>query len=316
MLKDIYNHVVEFSGDQHGSRFIQQKLETANSDEKEQLFKEVLPNSVQLMKDVFGNYVIQKLFEHGNQVQKKLLASTMKGKVSDLSVQTYACRVVQKVTMTHEELEPHSGLFDRICWLHIQALEHVLVEQQAELTRELEHDILRVVKDANGNHVIQKIIEIVPREYIGFIVKSFRGRVSELAAHAFACRVIQRLLEHGNAADLAVLMEELHACAELIISDQFGNYVAQHVIQHGSSGDRARMIQLVLGQFLTLSKHKFASNVVEKCIEFGTEEDRRRILQELLTPGPNGSNTLEHMIRDQYGNYVVRKSKVFSMLLV
>lgn len=96
-LKDIYDHVVEFSGDQHGSRFIQQKLETANSDEKEQIFREIEPNAVQLMKDVFGNYVIQKIFEHGNQVQKKILAEKMRGKVVDLSVQVYACRVVQKV---------------------------------------------------------------------------------------------------------------------------------------------------------------------------------------------------------------------------
>lgn len=96
-LKDIYNYVVEFSGDQHGSRFIQQKLETANSDEKDQVFREIEPNAIQLMKDVFGNYVVQKFFEHGNQVQKKVLAEKMKGKVVDLSVQVYACRVVQKV---------------------------------------------------------------------------------------------------------------------------------------------------------------------------------------------------------------------------
>lgn len=96
-LKDIYNHMVEFSGDQHGSRFIQQKLETANSDEKDQVFREIEPNAIQLMKDVFGNYVVQKFFEHGNQVQKKILAEKMKGKVVDLSVQVYACRVVQKV---------------------------------------------------------------------------------------------------------------------------------------------------------------------------------------------------------------------------
>jgi len=95
--QDIWNHVVEFSGDQKGSRFIQQKLETANSDEKDQVFAELEPNAVQLMKDLFGNYVMQKLFEYGNQVQKKVLAGAMKGKVIDLSMQAYACRVVQKV---------------------------------------------------------------------------------------------------------------------------------------------------------------------------------------------------------------------------
>jgi len=89
---------VEFSGDQHGSRFIQQKLENANSDEKEQIFREILPNSLQLMTDVFGNYVIQKFFEHGNQSQKKVLANQMKGHILDLSLQMYGCRVVQKVS--------------------------------------------------------------------------------------------------------------------------------------------------------------------------------------------------------------------------
>lgn len=110
-LRDIYNHVVEFSGDQHGSRFIQQKLETANSDEKDQIFREIEPNAVQLMKDVFGNYVVQKFFDYGNQAQKRVLAEKMKGKVLDLSVQTYACRVVQKVQSSHIAWPP--------CWMLI-----------------------------------------------------------------------------------------------------------------------------------------------------------------------------------------------------
>jgi mRNA-binding protein PUF3 len=49
------------------------------------------------MTDVFGNYVIQKLFEHGNQVQKRVLAEQMKNHVMELSMQMYGCRVVQKV---------------------------------------------------------------------------------------------------------------------------------------------------------------------------------------------------------------------------
>jgi mRNA-binding protein PUF3 len=49
------------------------------------------------MTDVFGNYVIQKFFEHGNQVQKTILAEQMKGHILALSMQMYGCRVVQKV---------------------------------------------------------------------------------------------------------------------------------------------------------------------------------------------------------------------------
>lgn len=51
------------------------------------------------MTDVFGNYVIQKLFEHGSQAQKKILANQMKGHIITLSTQMYGCRVVQKVSL-------------------------------------------------------------------------------------------------------------------------------------------------------------------------------------------------------------------------
>jgi hypothetical protein len=59
----------------------------------------MLPDVAQLMSDVFGNYVIQKFFEHGDQSQKKALANKMKNRIFTLSTQMYGCRVVQKVRM-------------------------------------------------------------------------------------------------------------------------------------------------------------------------------------------------------------------------
>lgn len=65
-IRDIVGSIVEFSGDQHGSRFIQQKLEVAGGEDKQMVFDEILPCALKLMTDVFGNYVIQKFFEHGS----------------------------------------------------------------------------------------------------------------------------------------------------------------------------------------------------------------------------------------------------------
>lgn len=48
--------------DQYGSRFIQQKLEIATFEEKMKIFPEIIPHAPSLMTDVFGNYVIQKVF--------------------------------------------------------------------------------------------------------------------------------------------------------------------------------------------------------------------------------------------------------------
>ncbi|KAJ8499062.1 hypothetical protein OPV22_009614 [Ensete ventricosum] len=74
-LSDIAGHIVEFSTDQH-----------------------VLPHASSLMTDVFGNYVIQKFFKHGNPEQRKELAIKLVGNVMPLSLQMYGCRVIQKVS--------------------------------------------------------------------------------------------------------------------------------------------------------------------------------------------------------------------------
>ncbi|CAG8454279.1 4423_t:CDS:10 [Ambispora leptoticha] len=282
-LRDIVGNIVEFSGDQHGSRFIQQKLETANSEEKQLVFDEILPNALQLMTDVFGNYVIQKFFEHGNQMQKTILAKQMEGHVLSLALQMYGCRVVQK------------------------ALEHVLTEQQATLVKELDGNVLKCVKDQNGNHVIQKAIERVPAEHIQFIINAFHGQVYNLATHPYGCRVIQRMFEHCTDEQTKPLLEELHRYTPNLVQDQYGNYVIQHVLERGKPADKSMVVAKVRGNVLQMSKHKFASNVVEKCVAYGSKRDRQLLIEEVITTKPDGTSPLISMMKDQYANYVVQK---------
>ncbi|KAL5047787.1 hypothetical protein BDW71DRAFT_35339 [Aspergillus fruticulosus] len=282
-LKDIYGHIVEFSGDQYGSRFLQQKIETANSDEKDRVFREILPNFLQLAQDIFGNYVAQKLYEHGNQTQKKMMTEDMKSKVVKLSLSPYGCRVVQK------------------------ALEHVLTDQQAWLVREIQPQVLECVESQHGNHVIQKVFEYVPTQYTKGLVDSFRGQVERQSTHSYGCRVIQRMLEFCEDVDRRFILAEIRACTPRLIEDQYGNYVIQHIIQSGEEEDRSFMIEMVKQKLLWHSKHKFASNVVEKSIEFGNEAQRRDIIAKLTAKTEGHESQLIELMADQYGNYVFQK---------
>ncbi|KNZ71768.1 Pumilio like protein [Termitomyces sp. J132] len=289
-LRDISGHAVEFSGDQHGSRFLQQKLESATSEEKQAIFDEIVPaNAFSLMVDVFGNYVIQKLFEHGTQVQKIRLAQTMEGRIHGLSQQMYGCRVVQK------------------------AIEFVLPEQQTTFIKELEPHILKCVKDPNGNHVrffhqvIQKLVECVSSDNLGFIQK-FRDNVHDLATHPYGCRVLQRCLEHLPEETTRHLMDELHKYATNLMQDQFGNYVMQYILEHGRPHDKMLIIAKIHGQILILARHKFASNVCEKALVCADPETRRRLIDEILTTKPDGVTPITGMMKDQYANYVLQRA--------
>ncbi len=55
-------HIVEFSTDQYGSRFIQTKLENAGLEKIRVVYDEIVPTyAMKLMQDVFGNYVSIRL---------------------------------------------------------------------------------------------------------------------------------------------------------------------------------------------------------------------------------------------------------------
>ncbi|XP_057473783.1 pumilio homolog 1-like [Actinidia eriantha] len=282
-LSEIGGHVVEFSADQYGSRFIQQKLETATTDEKNMVFEEIIPQAFTLVTDVFGNYVIQKFFEHGIASHRRELASKLFGHVLTLSLQMYGCRVIQK------------------------AIEVVDLDQKIKMVEELDGHIIRCVRDQNGNHVIQKCIECVPEEHIQFIVSTFFDQVVTLSTHPYGCRVIQRILEHcSDPKTQSKVMDEILGSVSMLAQDQYGNYVIQHVLEHGKPHERSTIIKELAGKIVQMSQQKFASNVVEKCLTFGDPAERQLLVTEML--GSTDENEpLQAMMKDQFANYVVQK---------
>ncbi|KAL1197730.1 Pumilio-like protein 5 [Cardamine amara subsp. amara] len=282
-LSDIAGRVVEFSVDQHGSRFIQQKLEHCSDEEKADVFSEVLPQASKLMTDVFGNYVIQKFIEHGSPTQREELMKQLAGQMVSLTLQMYGCRVIQK------------------------ALEVIDLDQKSELIRELDGNVMKCVRDQNGNHVIQKCIESMPAGRIGFVIAAFRGQVAVLSTHPYGCRVIQRILEHcSDDEETRCIIDEILESAYALAHDQYGNYVTQHVLERGKPDERRQIIEKLTGNVVQMSQHKYASNVVEKCLEYADSGERELLIEEIMGKSEEDNHLLA-MMKDQYANYVVQK---------
>ncbi|KAG8819086.1 mRNA binding protein puf3 [Serendipita sp. 399] len=284
-LKDVFGHCVEFSSDQHGSRFIQQKFDVATPEERKIVFDEIVPSghALALMRDVFGNYVIQKLFEYGTPHQRKMLCNVMDGNMLQLSLDMYGCRVVQK------------------------AIDCVTPAQQSAIVAELSGHVLQCVKDANGNHVIQKILERIVSERM-VLINAFSGNVRNLASHPYGCRVLQRCLEYAGQEQTMPLLEELYRNASALMQDQFGNYVVQFVLERGTPTNRDRMIDSLMGKFLLMASHKFASNVCEKALVAADPIRRRALIEEILAPNSSGVTAASVMMCDQFANYVLQKA--------
>ena len=273
-IMSLRGKILDVARDHTGSRALQKRLDRGCTDvEKQLIFDEVEPKCSELMMHMFGNYVVQKLFEHGLPHHVRVLSEKLRGNVLVLTLSPYGCRVIQK------------------------ALESVDQAHRDMVVEELTGQVPRCVQDQNGNHVIQKCIETMPGR-VSFIVGAFRNNVQNLAMHAYGCRVIQRLLEFcKQAVEVTPIIEEVLSSVDQLVGDRYGNYVVQHVIINGEASHRycfawtcthtrthihrAYIFGKLKGSTLALARGKFSSNVVEKMFEYGSHEERTAMLHEV-----------------------------------
>lgn len=246
------------------------------------------------MKDVFGNFVIQKVIEHGPEDHILSLFDSIKENILELTKHIYGWRVIQKF------IEIFSKNQDCNIFLIIEEI--------------LKNNLLEWIYDQYGNHVVQKLIEKVPYEDISFIQKQIEGNWKQLWLNTFGWRVIQRLIEYCpvNWTD-PIYDQIINNYVIELCKDQYGNYVVQHILEKGNRiSDKKSICHCLLGDVRLLSVHKYASNVVEKWIEYCEEEDKCLLIEELL--GDNNWDSVEEnmslykMMDNRYGNYVVQKA--------
>eukprot|EP00210_Caulerpa_lentillifera_P003984 g3801.t1 len=289
-LKDIKGHLFNFSLDQAGSRFLQEQLAMVSPSEMDDVHVELGSQTSTLMKDVFGNYIVQILLQNGSSIYRQNIATQIKENTLELTLHVYGCRVVQK------------------------ALEVLEYDEKCEMMRKLERHIARCVKDMNGNHVVQKAIRVMKLENIPFILTSVQERGLSYAVHPYGCRVVQRILECECSTMEQLLLKEsimnkVVENIEELSQDLYGNYVAQHVLRYASDGIRRRAIDALMTTPIDFACHKFASNVVETAVTYSNNEERVKIVNSIVYAPDRGDryDPLSLLTTNRFGNYVVQK---------
>jgi Pumilio-family RNA binding repeat len=87
------------TNDQTCSIFLQQRLKTEQSDEvKALIYDSIMAQVLPLMKNRFGNFLVQCCLDCGTLDQFNSLCMKMKGHVVHLASDRFGCHVMQKVT--------------------------------------------------------------------------------------------------------------------------------------------------------------------------------------------------------------------------
>lgn len=135
-----------------------------------------------------------------------------------------------------------------------EAFEKASPAECAKWAKEMQGHVWELLRCPYGNHALQRcVVAVAPgHEGLQFVVEELREQgdqsVRIAARHRFGCRVLQRLLEHGQPGIIRSLVEALLADAKALCRHRFANYVMQHLLEYGDDVERTHML-VVLKDF-------------------------------------------------------------------
>jgi hypothetical protein len=285
-LEDLQGEIPALCKDQHGCRYLQKKLEEGAPEHRDMIFRETFGHFADLMTDPFGNYLCQKLLEYSTDEQRNVICESVAQDLVNISLNMHGTRAVQKMidflsTRRQADVRYNTQIHSIIVALSL----HVVV----------------LIKDLNGNHVIQKCLNKLAPEDNQFIYNAVAANCVEVATHRHGCCVLQRCIDHASDHQRIQLVNEITYNALTLVQDPYGNYVVQYILDLNDNRFSDAVIRQFAGNVCALSVQKFSSNVIEKCVRVAEHSTRKMLIEELLN-----RTRLEKLLRDSYGNYCVQ----------
>jgi len=206
-------------------------------------------------------------------------------------VRGIASRMAALVQAGGDEKQSALADFERLAFasnLSCRAAQMVLdqasVNDAAAFAAGLRGRVRSAVQSKHANHVVQKIIEVMPVSHASFVVDELKGVGQEVARHAFGCRVLCRILEHLSPSDSSTLefIEEVLADLDELCNHSFGSFVVRHLLEFGLPEHRHRVVTAIQKDLAGYAKHKFGSHVVESALRHASPEDQQMLTRELL----------------------------------
>ncbi|TKA24013.1 hypothetical protein B0A50_06904 [Salinomyces thailandicus] len=275
------------SNDQQASIFLQQKLKVGTIDQKYEIVQAIIDQAYPLMVNRFGNFLVQRCFEHGTPEQVVAIAQAIRGNTLNLSMDAFGCHVVQK------------------------AFDCVPEEYKAIMVHELLRRIPETVIHRYACHVWQKLFELrwsgEPPQIMKYVNEALRGMWHEVALGETGSLVVQNIFENCLEEDKRPCINEVLSSIDVVAHGQFGNWCIQHICEHGSIPDRTRAVDHVLRFATEYSMDQFASKVVEKCLKIGSNDFLDRYLDRVCEGRQERPRMpLIDIAGDQFGNYLIQ----------
>ena len=283
-IEELTGHIYLLAKDQYGCRLLQRLLDDQKPTLCDLVFRECYEHINELMTDAFGNYLMQKLIEQCQEQQRIAIINKSSADLVAIALNMHGTRAVQKI------------------------VESVSTGNEVEqVIAALRSSVVTLIKDLNGNHVIQRCLHHLNSNDNQFIYDAVSRHCVSVATHKHGCCVLQRCIDYATIAQKRQLVQEIINNALELVQDAFGNYVVQYVMDLNEASVSAGIVNNLLGHISSLSVQKFSSNCVEKCLELPNDRLRAKMIEELIH-----AERLPRLLQDPYANYVLQKALTVS----
>ena len=288
-IKNNNDKVISMIKDQNKNKCIQKKIEEKNPKFLYKLYQQMKNNLYDIINDQYGNYVIQKYMDY---CDKKILSAILKQlykynekAIYEISINSYGTRALQK-------------LFEKIS--------NYAREEDIEIIKNsIKGNIISMIKNINGNHVIQSIIEYIKnKDIMSFIYKEInqnQNLIEILTIKSGYC-VFLKIINNFSNEDVNNIFENILKNIDKLINDEFGNFIIQKVIAINNKNYNIKIYNYIKDRIVELSCQKFSSNVIECCLA-DPSTIKNKVIQKIIE-----GNNIKELIVDKFGNYIIQKS--------
>ena len=273
--------IIAMIKDQSGSKFIQKKIEEKSSEFLYKLYEQIKSNLIDIINDQYGNYVIQKYVEFCDKKIISLMLNQIQNSLFEVSLNSYGTRALQKM------IENLSPLFD---------------DDINIILNFVKGNVFKMIRDINGNHVIQSIIEAIKnKDKLTPLYSEMNEHLIEISKIKKGCCVFPKVLNNIREDDLANFINNIIKNLDTLINDEYGNFIIQRIIKLNRENYNNQIFDLIKNKIVQLSTQKYSSNVIETCI-FENINIREKVMEKLIE-----KNNVTNLICDQFGNYIIQK---------
>ena len=184
-----------------------------------------------------------------------------------------------------------------------------------DISKELEGHYIELIKDKNGNRVIQNLIRKQSKKENDKIYEEIKNDLIEISINKYGCHVIQELLNNCNEITYYKIFQKIFENINSLMKDKSGNYLIQYFLDDKSIKNVKNLdiiYQSIKGHIFDFSLNKYLVYIVEKVLELGNENYKKKIINEILELDKIKKDVLILLTKDQYGNHVMQLLLKFS----